>query len=163
MISEKRGLYAGLAVLAVVVMVAVFVILAITRPDNTDNTEKAADQSAVVELVDQNGVIEHKAVSDFKNFINSAEKPVFVDFWAEWCPPCRAAAPFVESLARDYAGKAHILKVNVDQAPDLARQYQASSIPLFVVIDDGEVSDSFSGYSAALEPQLRQMLEQRIN
>ncbi len=81
-------------------------------------------------------------VSDAKTWetdvINSSV-PVFVDFWAEWCGPCRMVGPVVEELANDYDGKIKFVKVNVDEANELASKYNVFSIPTLVVIKNGEV------------------------
>ena len=72
------------------------------------------------------------------NVINS-EKPVFVDFWAERCGPCRMVGPVVEELAGDYDGKVNFVKVNVDQAGELASKYNVFSIPTLILLHKGEV------------------------
>ena len=72
------------------------------------------------------------------NVINS-EKPVFVDFWAEWCGPCRMVGPVVEELAGDYDGKVNFVKDNVDQAGELASKYNVFSIPTLILLHKGEV------------------------
>ncbi len=69
----------------------------------------------------------------------SSDKPVFVDFWAEWCGPCRMVGPVVEELAIDYDGKVNFAKVNVDQAGELASKYNVFSIPTLILLYKGEV------------------------
>ena len=69
----------------------------------------------------------------------SSDKPVFVDFWAEWCGPCRMVGPVVEELAGDYEGKVSFVKVNVDQAGELASKYNVFSIPTLILLHKGEV------------------------
>ena len=69
----------------------------------------------------------------------SSDKPVFVDFWAEWCGPCRMVGPVVEELAGDYDGKVNFVKVNVDQAGELASKYNVFSIPTLILLHKGEV------------------------
>jgi thioredoxin 1 len=73
----------------------------------------------------------------FEEEINSSDQPVLVDFWAEWCGPCKLIAPILEDLATEYDGKMRIVKVDVDESPDVARRYEIMSIPTLVVFQDG--------------------------
>ena len=81
-------------------------------------------------------------VTDAKTWetdVISSDKPVFVDFWAEWCGPCRMVGPVVEELAGDYDGKVNFVKVNVDQAGELASKYNVFSIPTLILLHKGKV------------------------
>ena len=82
--------------------------------------------------------------SNFNEVINS-EKPVLVDFWAEWCGPCKMIAPVVDELATDYDGKAVIGKVDVDSNPEVAGKFGIRSIPTLLVFKNGEVVDKQVG------------------
>ncbi len=73
----------------------------------------------------------------FEEEINSSEQPVLVDFWAEWCGPCKLIAPILEELADEYGGKLRIVKVDVDESPDVARRHEIMSIPTLVLFQDG--------------------------
>lgn len=82
--------------------------------------------------------------SNFDEAINS-DKPVLVDFWAEWCGPCRMVGPIVEELAGDYDGKAVVAKLNVDENPQVTGRYGVRSIPTLLVFKNGEVVDKQVG------------------
>ena len=70
---------------------------------------------------------------------------ILVDLWAPWCGPCRVIGPMLENISREYAGRIKVVKVNVDENPALARQFDASSIPTMIVIKDGQAVDRIVG------------------
>ena len=77
--------------------------------------------------------------ASFEDEVLKSETPVLVDFWAEWCGPCRMVGPVVEELAKDYEGKAVVGKVNVDNNPQTAMKYGIRSIPTILFLKNGEV------------------------
>ncbi len=81
---------------------------------------------------------------NYEEILNS-EKPVLVDFWAEWCGPCRMIGPIVEQLAGEYEGKAIIAKVDVDSNPNVSAKYGIRSIPTLLVFKNGEIVDKQVG------------------
>ena len=81
----------------------------------------------------------------FDETIGSAEVPVLVDFWAEWCGPCKMIAPVLEELSGELEGQLAIAKLNVDDAPDIARRFEVMSIPTMIVFDKGEVAKRMVG------------------
>ena len=83
--------------------------------------------------------------SSFDNFLEKANLPVLVDFWADWCMPCRIMAPVIEELTRDYAGKAVFAKVNVDENPEVASRYNIMSIPHFIIFKNGNPAERIVG------------------
>ena len=74
----------------------------------------------------------------FEEEVGSASQPVLVDFWAEWCGPCKMIAPILSEIAEEQGDKLSIAKLNVDEAPGVARRYQVMSIPTLIVFADGE-------------------------
>ena len=89
-----------------------------------------------------------------------SSEPVLVDFWAEWCPPCRALAPVIDELASDFAGRLKIGKLNVDQSPGVANRYSVRSIPTILLFAGGEVADQRVGARPKVE--LQQLLESQL-
>jgi thioredoxin 1 len=74
----------------------------------------------------------------FHDLIATADKPVLVDFWAEWCGPCRMVSPAVERIAHEFAGRLLTVKINIDQKPDIAAQYAVQSIPTIILFRQGQ-------------------------
>lgn len=85
-------------------------------------------------------------MENFEAEVLQSDKPVLVDFWATWCGPCRMIAPIVEELAKEYAGKVKVGKVNVDEQPQLAAAFGIESIPTIKIFKNGKVTDSVIGY-----------------
>ena len=83
--------------------------------------------------------------SNFQTQVLESDKLTVVDFWAEWCGPCRAIGPVIEELSKEYNGRVNIGKVNVDQNPDLSVNYGITSIPAILFIKDGKVVDKQIG------------------
>jgi thioredoxin 1 len=88
-----------------------------------------------IELTDQN----------FNEVVLQSDKPVIVDFWAEWCGPCRMVGPIVEEIGNDYAEKALVGKLDVDSNPNVTRQYGIRNIPTVLFFKNGEVADKQVG------------------
>jgi thioredoxin 1 len=87
----------------------------------------------------------HSSESNFGNDVLSSDLPVFVDFWAEWCGPCRAIGPVLESLADDFDGKVKVVKINVDENGKLATEYNVNAIPSLIIFKGGKEVDRIVG------------------
>lgn len=83
--------------------------------------------------------------ANFEELVLKADKPVLVDFWAEWCGPCRMVGPVVEELAKDFDGKAIVGKVNVDHNPEISVKFGIRNIPALLIFKDGEIVDKQIG------------------
>jgi thioredoxin 1 len=83
--------------------------------------------------------------SNFETEVLGSKLPVLVDFWAAWCAPCRAIAPHVEALAKDYDGKVRVGKCDIDSNSDVATKYDIRSIPTLLVFKDGKVAGQVVG------------------
>ncbi len=96
----------------------------------------------------------------FEADVLKSDKPVIVDFWAEWCGPCRMVAPVLEEIANEYRGRVVVAKVNVDNEPTLAEQYNVTGIPLLGVFKDGQMVKQLVGArpKAAIVAELAEFL-----
>jgi thioredoxin 2 len=99
------------------------------------------------------------AQDDFDKTVLGAQVPVLVDFYADWCAPCRMVAPFVDELAQAHVGKVIVAKVDTDRAPDVAMKYDIRSIPTIILFRDGEEVERSIGF----EPdKLRSLLDEAV-
>jgi thioredoxin 1 len=101
------------------------------------------------------------STKDWQAQVIDSAKPVFVDFWAEWCGPCRMVGPVVEELAHDYEGKVNFVKVNVDEANELAAKYNIFSIPTLMILNKGQVVAQQVG--AASKEAYKNMIERALS
>ena len=85
------------------------------------------------------------SASTFDEEINSASTPILVDFWAEWCGPCKLIAPILDEIASEQEGRLTVAKLNVDEAPDVAVRFQVMSIPTMILFDGGEPAKRMVG------------------
>lgn len=124
------------------------------RPAATSPAGVAAGEMPVSELVRNVGD------TDFDAEVLQSSEPVLVDFWAEWCGPCKMIGPMLDELAGEYAGKVRIAKVNVDHNQATAMKYHVRSIPMLLLFKDGQVQATQIG--AVPKAQLRAMLDKAL-
>ncbi len=96
----------------------------------------------------------------WQNEVINSEKPVFVDFWAEWCGPCRIVSPTVEELSKEYKDKVNFVKVNVDENNELASKYNIFSIPTLAIFHNGKVVAQTAG--AASKESIRTYIDKHL-
>jgi len=104
--------------------------------------------------------ISHVNDDDFDNHVNNSSLPVLVDYWAEWCGPCKAIAPILDELAKDYEGKVNIAKLNIDNNQNTPAKYGIRGIPTLMLFKDGNVIDTKVG--ALSKSQLVAFLDSNI-
>ncbi len=106
------------------------------------------------------GAIVNLSETTFDEEVGSSSGPVLVDFWAEWCGPCKMIAPILEEIAAEQAGSVRVAKVDVDEAPDLARRFEVMSIPTLILFNDGVPAKRIVG--AKGKPQLLEELAEYL-
>lgn len=108
-----------------------------------------------IEITDEN----------FENEVIGSETPVLVDFWAEWCGPCRALAPTIQELSEEYEGRLKVTKLNVDENPVTASSYGIRSIPTMIIFENGVEKDRILGAlpKKNIEQAIQSALEHRLS
>jgi thioredoxin 1 len=102
----------------------------------------------------------HATDADFDSHVLQSEEPVLVDFWAQWCGPCKMIAPALDELADTYAGRAKVVKVDIDQNRAVAMKYHVRSIPMLLMFKDGQVQATQIG--AVGKAQLAQIIDKAL-
>jgi thioredoxin 1 len=102
----------------------------------------------------------HLTQKNFNEEVMKSTLPVLVDFWAEWCAPCKRIAPIIDEVAKEYSGKIKVAKLNVDEAANVASKYGIMSIPTVIIFKDGKAVDQVVGLLS--KPQLKEKIEDNL-
>ena len=102
----------------------------------------------------------HVTDDSFSQHVLNADSPVLVDYWAEWCGPCKTIGPVLDEVAADYAGKLIVAKVNIDENPNTPQQYGVRGIPTLMLFNHGEVEATKVG--ALTKPQLTEFIDANL-
>lgn len=98
-----------------------------------------------------NAAVHHVSDSEFEQTVLKANAPVLVDYWAEWCGPCKMIAPVLDAIATDYAGKLTVVKLNIDENPNTPSKYGVRGIPTLMLFKNGEVEATKVGALSKVE------------
>ena len=104
--------------------------------------------------------ITHVSDAEFESQVLKSDTPVLVDFWAEWCGPCKSIAPMVDDIAKEYAGRLKVAKVNIDENQKTPMQYGIRGIPTLMVFKGGQLAATKVG--AMTKAQLSQFIDQQL-
>jgi thioredoxin 1 len=124
--------------------------------------EKRGDKKIENQVQNKAAHVKETTSSELENEIEKSEIPVFVDFWAPWCGPCRAVAPIVEEIASEYSGKVSFVKVNIDENNEIASRYNVFSIPTLAVFSEGNLVSQQVGVSSNAKTSLKNMIENAL-
>lgn len=102
----------------------------------------------------------HLTEKNFHEEVIKSQLPVLVDFWAEWCMPCKKIAPIVDEVAKEYSGKIKVAKVNIDEGQGVASKYGIMSIPTLIIFKDGLAVDQVVGFLS--KQQLKSKIEENL-
>ena len=105
--------------------------------------------------------VQNVSDSDFASTVIDSDRPVLVDFWAEWCGPCRALGPTIDELASDYESQLAVVKVNVDDSPQTAAKFGVRSIPTIMLFRDGKPTETAVG--ARPKAQLAELIDRNLD
>ncbi len=102
----------------------------------------------------------HLTEKNFNEEVVKSQLPVLVDFWAEWCMPCKRISPIVDEIAKEYSGKIKVAKLNVDESPNIAGKFGVMSIPTLLIFKNGKAVDQVIGFLS--KSQLKARIEESL-
>lgn len=155
-----------LAIAIIIPLATVFFVVGIGTSKQPQE-EPVADQQSTQQVaeptkeVKESPVIEITA-ENFQELVADADKPVVLDFWAPWCGPCMILGPHVEQIAAEYDGLIVVGKVNTDQEQEIAFKFEADSIPLVVILKNGDVVGKTEGFDPKTPDQIRKIIDEAI-
>ena len=126
------------------------------------NIENRGDNKIENQIQNKSAHVKEISSNQWEDEIVKSKTPVFVDFWAPWCGPCRAVAPLVEEIASEYSDKVSFVKVNVDQNSEIASKYNVFSIPTLAVFNKGSLVSQQVGVSTNAKESLKNMIENAL-
>jgi len=126
------------------------------------NIENRGDKKIENQVQNKAVHVKEIASTQWDDEVVKSKIPVFVDFWAPWCGPCRAVAPIIEDIASEYSGKVSFVKVNVDQNNELSSKYSIFSIPTLAVFSEGNLVSQQVGVSTNAKVSLKNMIENAL-
>lgn len=97
--------------------------------------------------------------SNWDSEVTNSKVPVIVDFWAEWCAPCKAIAPVLDEIEKNSGGKAKVVKVNIEKETELVAKYRIRSVPTVLVLEGGEVKGRVMGFNANTKVEIQKIIE----
>lgn len=126
-----------------------------------DTPAATADEPPLAQKENAMSQVLHVGQQDFQAQVLQSSTPVVVDFFANWCPPCRALGPILDQLSTEFAGQIKFVKVNSDEEPGLAQAYNVSALPTLIFIENGQVVGDFAGLPQAndLRAELKKWLQ----
>lgn len=136
------------------------VLFVVSSKDKQEKAEAETEAQATEEVVEAEKELAIKVTAEnFDELVLNSDQAVLLDFWAPWCGPCMMLGPHVETIAAEYEGQLVVGKVNTDEQQELAVKYKASSIPLVLILKDGEVVGQVGGFSSETPDEIRKVID----